>query len=362
MTDSAGRRPPRAATLFATLAALLAGLGPATPAHAQERPGSGVESGLEADQDALRREQGQGLPRERAEPDNESDNESDNERGDAFRSWIPGRPLASLRVLYTARGDFTDRNDPATGRGSLATTTVRASLNGVPVLLRERIKLFVGLNAERTELDFEDTPGINDLRLYRLGLPVVTLLQLSEDWSLRLITSPLIASDFKQVDRDDFGMFAVAAVGYRATERLKLQVGVVALTGFGRSLIVPSFGLTWDLDESWRLRLQAPSPAIIWAPTEDLSISAEMAFLPGSANIRRDDLAGRDTSFYVDRDGFLFGVSADVHVAGPLWVRGGVGWAVGQRLIIRRAGRRLVDAPVESTLSFGFELLWRRER
>ncbi|OGR28761.1 MAG: hypothetical protein A2X79_02025 [Desulfuromonadaceae bacterium GWB2_53_15] len=86
---------------------------------------------------------------------------------------------------------------------------------------------------------------------------------------------PGLYSDFSDIGSDDLRLPVLALGGYAFDSGITLVGGFAYRFGNHDSTIIPAIGITYQLDERWRLSIIAPRPAVIY------NASREMSFFVG---------------------------------------------------------------------------------
>lgn len=111
-----------------------------------------------------------------------------------------------------------------------------------------------------------DVPGVAPIpeNLQEVSVRLGNTWAFAEDWTLQLMVSPGLYSDFKDIDEGDFNVTGVALFFWQLRERLQL-VGGLAFNPRNDVPVIPALGGRWDFADEWTLLAVYPTPRIEYA-------------------------------------------------------------------------------------------------
>ena len=172
-------------------------------------------------------------------------------------------------VLPSAlRLDATEFGDVST---TAAQVSYQASFRGTP-----HTSWLAGLELQGTWFDRPDNAPVPDA-LYETSLRLGTVWRFADDWTLQILLSPGLYSDFQDIDGDDFKVPGLILAFWQLGERLQLIGG--ASVDIRRDVpVIPALGARWNFADDWTLLAVFPSPRIEYAATETVTafVGAEL--------------------------------------------------------------------------------------
>lgn len=111
----------------------------------------------------------------------------------------------------------------------------------VPIVRNDRLSLLTGVIFE--DIKTQLYPGGDRETIMSLTLKAGFNMKHSDKWSGTYVLLPKIASDFKQMTRNDLQVGAIALLKYNRSDNLKYKVGVYGNTELFGPWVVPMFGL-----------------------------------------------------------------------------------------------------------------------
>jgi hypothetical protein len=174
------------------------------------------------------------------------------------------------------------------------------------------------------------------------------------NWTALLGAWGGLSTDWSDIGSDDFVFRALAAGGYRFSDRFTLLFGAYYSNDFGDATLFPSLGFIWKLDDAWTASLIPPRLRLSYALSDRWTFSVE-AFPDGdswSAETLDDSQAS------VERKNFHAGFRLERRIGESGACHLGAGWALGRELRAEREdnGRLLFESDVDDGLyvSTGF--------
>jgi hypothetical protein len=230
----------------------------------------------------------------------------------------------------------------------------------VPVFgarLREDLILGLQLNYELTTLD-TSFPLLDREEMHRLELGSM-LVYKSDDspWTALLGGWVGLATDGSSVTGDDVAVRALAAGGYRFSDRFNLLFGAYYSNDFGDATLFPGLGFMWKVSENWTASLIPPRLRLTYQINDLWSVSAE-AYPDGGA-WSAESFEGDPA--LVERKAFRAGVRVERQLGESGSFHFGMGSALGRELRIENenTGRLLFESDIDDGLYFSTGLAFR---
>ncbi|MCF7838159.1 MAG: DUF6268 family outer membrane beta-barrel protein [Candidatus Marinimicrobia bacterium] len=278
----------------------------------------------------------------------------------AKSSYLPGRPRASFETLYEHESELDAGADPAApARVRVTETQARV---GAPPLALPYGRLFLGLNAQAWRFQTENT-GLDDLRVYALGLPVSWAAAWDEDWSVRVIASPTLYTDGRAMDHDAFRIGLLALAQYVWQPGLNLFGGLVYSRSFGSDRVFPALGASWRPNGQWDISLSYPRPGVTFAPNRRLRLGLEASPSGSQWRIREAWGAadsGTEGNHDLELKGYRLGAFAEHDLTRRWALRVGGGAVVDRRYEVRAdTNQTLFRSRGENSWYASIALVWR---
>jgi hypothetical protein len=159
--------------------------------------------------------------------------------------------------------------------GDVSTSAAQVSYQAI-IPGSKTVSWIAGIDLQGTWFDRPGNAPIPDA-LYETSLRVGTVWRFADDWTLQVMLSPGLYSDFKDFDGDDFKVPGLILAFWQLNERLQLIGG--ASVDIRRDLpVIPALGARWNFAEDWTLLAVFPSPRIEYAATDTLTafVGAEL--------------------------------------------------------------------------------------
>jgi hypothetical protein len=179
-----------------------------------------------------------------------------------------------------------------------------------------------------TSLDFDGTPAaypIGDEDLHSLSLSSFAIsMREGSPWIYGGWARAELASDFQQIDGDDFTFDFAAGAGYRFDEKFTLGFGAAVINLNGDEKIYPGIGFDWLATDQLRMGLYGPTFVTAYSLDEDWLFTFRGD--PGGGLWNVTDDAGASRS--IKLRSYRLGLYASRRLAGQLWLTAGGGVAI----------------------------------
>ncbi len=159
--------------------------------------------------------------------------------------------------------------------GDVSTTAAQVSYQ-VSIPGSAKTSWIAGIDLRGTWFDRPGDAPIPDA-LYETSLRVGTLWRFADDWTLQVLLSPGLYSDFKDFDGDDFKVPGLILAFWQLNESVQLIGG--AGVDIRRDLpVIPALGARWNFADDWTLLAVYPSPRIEYAASQTVTtfVGAEL--------------------------------------------------------------------------------------
>jgi len=140
------------------------------------------------------------------------------------------------------------------------------------------------------DYDMDQATGVQDTTLYQTFLTLGIGHFFNEDFLVEAHFQPGFASDFEgTLNRDDWKFFGDVLATYRTNEQLYWKLGVRVDEVFEGTMVYPLFGVSFLVDESFRVDILAPRFAeIAWLPDPALILKAGVSLQGNEYHYRID--------------------------------------------------------------------------
>jgi len=154
--------------------------------------------------------------------------------------------------------------------------------------LTETISLSYGLAYATNRLN--GSARILPDELSELSLNLGLMHQYSKTWNLAAYLRPGFYGDFDDLGRDSFNVPLLLTAAYAPTRELVWLFGLNVNT-FSDNPVLPIVGVRWQFAPDWNFNLGFPRSGFTYQFSENLSLSAGIAFQGGSFRVGRDPRA-----------------------------------------------------------------------
>lgn len=240
---------------------------------------------------------------------------------------VPG--FDASRVLFSQTGEM----DMGGDNGSLEVTRfeVRSFLSR-PVSFADGWLILPLAEYKLTGLSFDDTPAafpIHDEDLHSLSLSSYFMsMREGSPWIFGGWARAELASDFQQIDGDDFTFDLAAGAGYRFNKCFTLMAGVAVINLNGDASFYPGINFDWIISDQLRAGLYGPTFTVEYAPTDEWLFTFRGDPGGGVWNVSDDNGQSRS----IDLTSYGLGLYASRRLTGQLWLSVGGGVTVGNSL------------------------------
>lgn len=191
-----------------------------------------------------------------------------------------------------------------------------------PLHLTDTIFFIPTFRYEMTELESAGL-GILDYEgeLHSIEIPLLFILK--EDntpWSYNLRLTPGIASDFDQVDSDDFFLDARIGAEYKFSDKFRANFGLAYTRLTGEPEILPFAGFQYDLNDQWQFALRGPTLQARYNINEDWLV--RFVGEPGGGAWNINEYGSQNLSL----QSYRIGVSVEHQLKEDLWLTAGAGF------------------------------------
>ena len=156
-----------------------------------------------------------------------------------------------------------------------------------------------------------------------------------------------LASDFQQVNSDDFYFDLAAGAGYQVTDRLLLGAGVAALELGSDGYVLPGPGIYWKPTDEIDVQLIGALFDAIWRPSDEWVLALRAQPFGSTWNIDSNN-----QSRQVDLRSYTLRLHAERRLCRDMWLSLGVGFSFANQLELRTpSGQTLFKDDLGSGLS-----------
>jgi hypothetical protein len=234
--------------------------------------------------------------------------------------------LPNIDVLWGAF-TFSDEVDFDDINGGLTITEFDfMSLLSKPLKVAGDVMLVPAFQYGYTDLDFDGTAAafpLPDEDLHSLSLHLAAFkMEAGSPWFYGAWGRVELASDFDQVDGDDFTLDLAGGVGYRVNDSLIVAAGAAFLNFNGDFWVCPGINFNWDVNEQLRIGLYGPMPVLTYTPNPDWNITVRG--MPGGGIWNIED--NRGASKAIDLTSYQIGATVGRRLTDRLWLNAGVGF------------------------------------
>lgn len=270
--------------------------------------------------------------------------------GGDIQSTVPGFDAARLTFSQTGDMDLGLRN----AEMNLTTLSLQGFLSK-PVIPADGVFVVPHFAYELSEFDFSGSAApFQDEDLHSLALSVFALSMRDDTpWMWGLWGRAELATDFQDVDSDDFTFDLAAGVGYRFNPSFTLGVGGVVTNLNGDEEVYPGINFDWVVNERVRCGFYGPTGVVAYTVDDNWLLSARFDLAGGTWNIT--DNNSRSRNFELDDN--RLGIYASRRLSGNFWATAGVGFTINNDLEYTNAdGRTLVGTDPDSTVFYALSL------
>ncbi|NQX00495.1 hypothetical protein HQ447_07525, partial [bacterium] len=125
-----------------------------------------------------------------------------------------------------------------------------------------------GVSSGLTAMDVDGALGLQqqDLQTLQLQATFAHFPTAREGWMGLAIVSAGLATDFNEIDGDDFALSTVLVGGYQFNPRFTLAAAVAYFHSVGDDTVVPGLGVIWQPNDQWIVQLTPPIVGVGWSP------------------------------------------------------------------------------------------------
>lgn len=237
-----------------------------------------------------------------------------------------------LRGTFTQTGGMDLDNGP--GELSISKFEARTFLSG-PINLAENLTMVPMLSYSATLLDFDGAPAgfpIQDEGLHSIALSSIFLKTFNgSPWSIAGFTRAELASDFQEIDGEDFTFDVALGAIYRFSNTFSLGLGVVVTNLNGDDEVLPGINFDWAPCESFRAGIYGANLLATYTISDSWYLSLDGA--PGGGNYNIRDAAGKSRT--IQLDSYWLGVNTHHRIVGELWFNAGIGYTFNNEIEVR---------------------------
>lgn len=196
----------------------------------------------------------------------------------------------------------------------------------------EGLSIIPKFEYEFTRLNFNDTSryypvGDEDLHALAVSAFAISSHQ-GSPWIYGAWARAQMATDFQDVDSDDFTFDLAGGVGYRFSPAFLFGVGAAVTNLNGDTEFYPGIGFDWAVNEQVRIGLYGPTFEASYTPSNDWQFTLRGETAGGIWNIRDD----RSKSRSIDLTSYRAGLYANRRLTGNLWFNVGAGITFGNEI------------------------------
>lgn len=247
------------------------------------------------------------------------------------RTMIPG--FDAGRVGMSGTGEM----DLGIADGELSLTRFEAGgFLSNPVTLAEGVYWAPMARYELTNMEFSGWTGpFEDKDLHSLSLSSV-LVSMREDspWLWGGWARAEMATDFEEVDGDDFTFDVAGGIAYRVNEDFTFGLGAALTNLNGDPSFYPGIGFDWVVSEKLRIGAYGPMVAAAYTHDGDWLFTLRFDFAGGVWNVT--DNAGDSRA--LDLTDNRLGLYVSRRLTDKLWLTCGAGVTLGEELTYGTTG------------------------
>jgi hypothetical protein len=191
-----------------------------------------------------------------------------------------------------------------------------------PLNLTDSIFLIPMFRYELTEIEsfgLGFTPYEKDL--HSIELPMLFVMKENgSPWSYNLRLNPGIASDFEDIDNDDFFLDARVGAEYKFSDSLSLNFGLAYTRLTGEPTILPFAGFQYDMNDQWQFALRGPTLQARYQLSEDWLV--RFVGEPGGGMWNIEEFGSQNLSV----QSYRVGVNIEHQLSDDLWLTAGAGF------------------------------------
>lgn len=264
----------------------------------------------------------------------------------APQSLVPG--FDASRILFSQTGDM-DLED-ADGSVQITDFAIRSFLCR-PVRPAEGVFVLPEAGYRFTNLDTSGRTGPlqdEDLHALHLGLYLLGMPE-GSPWIYGAWTQVEMATDFQEINSDDFTFDLAGGVGYRFSDTFTFGVGAAATNLNGDASFYPGIGFDWVASEKLRIGFYGPTGVAAYSFNDDWLFSLRFDFSGGVWNITDNNNASRS----IDLGGGRLGLYANRRLTENLWLTAGAGLTIANELRYTTANDDAIFTSDLDTTPFG---------
>lgn len=177
--------------------------------------------------------------------------------------------------------------------------------------------------------DLAAGPVMNDEDLHSLSLSAMAF-SMGDDtpWVSAAWARAELASDFQEIDADDFTFDFAAGGGYRFNERFTLGLGAAVINLNGDATVYPGVFCDWQAADHLRVGVYGPDLTVKFTAVENWEFSVCGDPAGGIWNVTDDAGESRSINF----NSYRVGLYASRHLGGQRWITAGCGIVIGNEL------------------------------
>lgn len=246
---------------------------------------------------------------------------------EAILPSVPEFDPARAAFSHSAEMDFED----SSGSMDLSRFEIRALLSK-PIKALEGLTVLPVFEYKATSLDFSGTPAgfpIGDEELHTVNVSAFGIhTREGSPWIFGGWARAELASDFQNVNGDDFTFDLAGGAGYRFSDKFLLGFGAALVNINGDLQFYPGIAFDWVVNNQVRIGLYGPTIIAAYTPDENWELSFRGDSGGGVWNI--EDTGG--SSHSIDLTSYRLGLFASRRITGKLWVSAGVGTTIGNEV------------------------------
>ncbi|MFK7911564.1 MAG: DUF6268 family outer membrane beta-barrel protein, partial [Akkermansiaceae bacterium] len=236
-------------------------------------------------------------------------------------------PSAKFQISGTSEMDF----DIMRGGFSMDRVLLLAPL-GSALKINDCNTLSFGMRYEGTWLNSDTVIGDNDLHDLRVAATWMHCTSGSK-WSFMAEVSPGVASDFAQIDGDDFSLNWLAGARYAVNDGFALIAGVGSDNTTGDDGVFPAIGFQWQASDDVYLSLVGATFTATYQSSEDWLWRFGVWAAGGIWNVEENN-----TSFDVNLMSYRAAIGVEHRLRDKVWLTLWAGTTFANELEIETAG------------------------